>query len=75
MKTKEEINKKIGELTHTETSKLDFIVKYCESIRNKHIIDEDTIKDLSNMYAEIYILKENLTRRLIKLLKQDHMID
>ena len=63
MKTKEEINKKIGELTHNETSKLDYITKSCERI-----------KDLSNMYAEIYILKENLTRRLIKLLKQDHMI-
>ncbi len=75
MKTKEEINKKIGELTHNETSKLDFIVKCCESIKNKNVIDEDTIKDLSNMYAEVYILKENLTRRLIKLLKQDHMVD
>tara|TARA_R110002110_G_scaffold33593_1_gene115070 strand:+ start:483 stop:710 length:228 start_codon:yes stop_codon:yes gene_type:complete len=75
MKTKEEINKKIGELTHTETSKLDYIIKSCERIKNRLKVDEDTIKDLSNMYAEIYILKENLTRRLIKLLKQDHMIN
>ena len=75
MKTKEEINKKIGELTHNETSKLDYIIKSCERIKNRLKVDEDTIKDLSNMYAEIYILKENLTRRLIKLLKQDHMIN
>ena len=74
MKTKEEINKKIGEFTHTEISKLDFIIKSCESLKGKNIIDEDTIRDLSNMYAEIYILKENLTRRLINILKQDHML-
>jgi len=75
MKTKEEINKKIGELTHNETSKLDYISKSCERIKDRLKVDEDTIRDLSNMYAEIYILKENLTRRLIKLLKQDHMVD
>ena len=75
MKSKEEISKKIGELTHIEKPKLDYISKSCERIKDRLKVDEDTIRDLSNMYAEIYILKENLTRRLIKLLKQDHMIN
>ena len=74
MKSKEEINKKIGELTHIEISKLDYIIKSCETLKGKKIINEDTLKDLSNMYTEIYILKENLTRRLIHILKQNHMI-
>ena len=74
MKTREEINKKIGELTHIELSKLDYIIKSCERIKDRLKIDEETLKDLSNMYAEIHIIKESFTRRLIRILKQDHMI-
>jgi len=74
MKSKEEINKKIGELTHNEIIKLDFIIKSCETLKSKKSIDEDTLRDLTNMYTETYILKENLTKRLISILKQDHML-
>ena len=74
MKTREEINKKIGELTHIELSKLDYIIKSCERIKDRLKIDEETLKDLSNMYAEIHIIKESFTRRLIHILKQDHMV-
>ena len=74
MKSKEEISKKIGELTHTEKSKLDYIMKICERIKNNKSINEETLKDLSNMYTEIHIIKESFTRRLIHILKQDHMI-
>ena len=74
MKSKEEISKKIGELTHIEKSKLDYIIRICERVKTNKSINEETLKDLSNMYAEIHIIKESLTRRLIHLLKQNHMI-
>jgi|ETNvirnome_2_300_1030623.scaffolds.fasta_scaffold01020_8 hypothetical protein len=75
MKTKEEINKKIGELSHTEISKLEYIIKVCERLMERKLIDEDTLKDLSNMYTEIHIIKESFTLRLIRILKQNHMLD
>ena len=74
MQTKEELKNKIGELSHTEVSKLEYISKICERLTARKSIDEDTLKDLSNMYTEIYILKESFTKRLISILKQNHMI-
>lgn len=75
MKTKKELKIKIGEITHPEIQKLDFISKTCESLIEKKVIDENTLREVDNLFSEIMILKDTYTRRLISLLKQNHMID
>ena len=75
VKTKEELASKIGEMTHSEVQKLQFISEMCLKMAERKTIDEDTLNSLNNMFAEITIIKDTYTRRLINLLKQHAVVD
>jgi len=74
MVTPEEQLTKVGEITHNESKRLEFIAERCNALVDKKVINEDTIRELNNMFAEILSLKDVYTLRLIHILKQNHMI-
>ena len=75
MKNVKEIKKKAGELYTSETSSIKFIIEELKKTLEKPQISEDGYRRLVNISREFENLKETYSFRIIKLMKQNHMID
>ena len=75
MKSIDKLKEEIGILHFDDTKKIKFIIEELTRIQKTKKINEDNLRVLSNCITELSTLKEAFYWRLVKLLKQNHMID
>jgi len=75
MKSIEKLKQEVGVLHFDDSKKIKFIIEELNRIEKSKKINEDNLRVLSNCLIELGTLKESYYWRLIKLLKQNHMID
>tara|TARA_R110000824_G_scaffold351071_1_gene537990 strand:- start:18189 stop:18416 length:228 start_codon:yes stop_codon:yes gene_type:complete len=75
MKNINEIKGKLGQLNELDQQKTRQINRKLESFTEKKVISTEGLKDLYNIQTEIHMFIEQYSDRLIKLLKQNHMVD
>jgi len=75
MKNIKDIKKQVSNLSETEINTLKSIANNIANIQSKPIVSEDGLRLLENCLSELEIFKNNYTWRVIRLLKQNHMID
>ena len=75
MKNIKDIKKQVAKLSETELNTLKSIATNLATIQKKPIVSEDGLRLLENCFSELEIFKNNYTWRVIRLLKQNHMID
>ena len=75
MKDIKDIKKQVAKLSETEITTVKSIATNLANIQSKPIVSEDGLRLLENCLSELEIFKNNYTWRVIRLLKQNHMID
>ena len=75
MKTYNEIKKKISKLTELDEQKIREITKTLDSFTKKADLSPEGLKVLQNIQTSLNIFVEQYSDRVIKVLKQNHMID
>tara|TARA_R100000008_G_scaffold13428_1_gene6607 strand:+ start:344 stop:571 length:228 start_codon:yes stop_codon:yes gene_type:complete len=75
MKTYNEISKKLAKLTEHDHQKVQEIVKSLQNFAKKGIVSSGELKNLQNMQTSLNTFVEQYSDRVIKLLKQHHMLD
>jgi hypothetical protein len=75
MKSIEKLKQEVGILHFDDTKKIKFIVEELTRVSKSKKINEDNLRVLSNCLIELGTLKESFYWRMIKVLKQNHMID
>tara|TARA_R100000152_G_scaffold20028_1_gene12855 strand:- start:2353 stop:2580 length:228 start_codon:yes stop_codon:yes gene_type:complete len=75
MKDIKDIKKHVAKLSETEITTLKAIQNNLTNIQKKPTVSEDGLRVLENCLSELEIFRNNYTWRLIRLLKQNHMID
>tara|TARA_R110002020_G_scaffold40484_5_gene119678 strand:+ start:190 stop:417 length:228 start_codon:yes stop_codon:yes gene_type:complete len=75
MKNIKDIKKQVAKLSETEINTLKTISANLSSIQNKPTLTEDGLRVLENCLSELQVFTNNYTWRIIRLLKQNHMID
>ena len=75
MKNINEIRQSEGQLNNSEIADLNWIAEELGNIVTSNKIDEDNLLKLENTLTTFINVKRILTQRLIKLLKQNHMLD
>ena len=75
MKNIKEIQKSEGELNNSEKADLAWIAEELTNIVDSNKISEDNLLKLENTLSTFINIKRVLTQRLVKLLKQNHMLD
>jgi hypothetical protein len=75
MKDIKDIKKQVAKLSETELNTIKSIANNLATIQKKPTVSEDGLRMLENCFSELEIFKNNYTWRVIRLLKQNHMID
>jgi hypothetical protein len=75
MKTESEMKKELSKFNETEKESLKTIAKLVEEVAKNANVSGDNFNRLTNALAELNIFRENMMRRIFRLLKQNHMID
>ena len=75
MKSIEKLKQEVGILHFDDSKKIKFIIEELDRIEKSKNINEDNLRVLSNCFIELGTLKESFYWRLVKVLKQNHMID
>jgi hypothetical protein len=75
MKNIKEIQKSEGQLNNSEIADLAWIAEEITNLVDSNKISEDNLLKLENTLSTFINIKRVLTQRLIKLLKQNHMLD
>ena len=75
MKNIKDIKKQVASLSETEINTLKTITSNLAAIQSKPILSEDGLRILENCLSELQVFKNNYTWRIVRLLKQNHMID
>jgi hypothetical protein len=75
MKNINEIKGKLGQLNELDQQKTRQINRQIESFTENKVISTEGLKDLYNIQTEIHMFIEQYSDRLIKLLKQNHMVN
>lgn len=75
MKTYNEIKKKISKLTDIDQRKIREITETLKSFSERAELSPEGLKFLQNLQTSLNIFVEQYSDRVIKLLKQNHMID
>ena len=75
MKSIDKLKQEIGVLHFDDTKKIKFIIEVLKRIEKSKKINEDNLRVLSNCSIELETIKESFYWRLVKVLKQNHMID
>jgi|TARA_Y100000310_G_scaffold253900_1_gene260899 hypothetical protein len=75
MKSIEKLKQEVGVIHFDDTKKIKFIIEELERIEKSKKINEDNLRVLSNCLLELGTLKDSFFWRLVKVLKQNHMID
>ena len=74
MKEKEELTKKINELTQEDMEDLKFVKDCIDRIVNEKVITEDSVKEMESVSYTLHTLKERHYLQLISWLKQGHQL-
>jgi Txe/YoeB family toxin of Txe-Axe toxin-antitoxin module len=75
MKTESEMKKELSKFNETEKQSLNSIAKLVEEVSKNASVNDDNFNRLTNALAELNIFRENMMRRIFRLLKQNHMVD
>ena len=75
MKTSKDIKKKESAISEEDKKALQTIIEDIKFILTKPKIDEDLLHKLTNINSTLGIIKENYTWRILRILKQNHMLD
>ena len=75
MKSIEKLQEEVGQLHFDDTKKIKFVIEELQRIAKSKTINEANLRVLSNCLLELGTLKESFFSRLVKILKQNHMID
>jgi hypothetical protein len=75
MKSIEKLKQDVGVLHFDDTKKIKFIIEELDRVGKSKKINEDNLRVLSNCLIELGTLKESFYWRMVKVLKQNHMID
>jgi len=75
MKTSKDIKKKESAISEEDKKNLETAIEDIKLILEKSKIDEELLRRLTNINATLSILKENYTWRILRALKQNHMLD
>ena len=75
MKNIKDVKKQVGKLSETEINTIKSVANNLATIQKKPIVSEEGLRLLENCFSELEIFKNNYTWRVIRLLKQNHMID
>jgi hypothetical protein len=75
MRKIEDIKKDECALSPSEKEDLQWAVKEIENILKDEKVSERGLTRLDNVVESLLNLKRNYTKRIIKLLKQNHMLD
>ena len=75
MKSAETLKKSMGLLHSEEVTKITIIIEELTKLKKNKTINEENLRALSNCFRELEALKETFYWRLVKLLKQNHLVD
>jgi|TARA_R110000744_G_scaffold41627_11_gene94510 DNA repair ATPase RecN len=75
MKTYHEINKKLSKLTENDQQKVREITKELQNFSKKGDLSPEGLKTLQNIQTSLNTFVEQYSDRVIRLLKQHHMMD
>lgn len=75
MKKIEDIRKTAGELNAPDVDNLKYLVKELEQIIENNEVSELNLTRIDNLITTLSAFRMNFVKRLIKLLKQNHMLD
>jgi len=75
MKNVNDIKKQVGQLTETDKNKLKGIIDALQQLIKAGKVSENGLKLLENIQTSIAVMKNEYTNRIIRLLKQNHMLD
>jgi len=75
MKNRKDIRSNQGELYTEEVSSVKYIIEELKKLLENKSIAEDGLRRVLNVSREFENLKESYMWRIIKLMKQNHMID
>jgi len=75
MRTSQDIRKKETEISPEEKKQLETIIEEIKFILKSPKVNENTLNQLKNVITSATNLKENYTLRIIRKLKQNHMLD
>ena len=75
MKTSKDIKKKESAISEEDKKTLETAIEDIKFIIEKSKVDEELLRKLNNVSATLSILKESYTWRILRALKQNHMLD
>ena len=75
MKDKRDIEEKLGILNVSEINGLEGMIDELSSFVDKNEVTEEGVVSLENILGSFANFKRTYTQRLIRLLKQGHMLD
>jgi len=75
MKKKEELKESQGKLTPSEKADLEWITEELHNFLEEALVSESGLMRLENVLTSFLNLKRNYAQRVIRLLKQGHMLD
>jgi len=75
MKDIKDLKRQVGKLSETEINTIKSIANSLATIQKKPTVSEEGLRVLENCLSELEIFKNNYTWRVIRILKQNHMID
>jgi len=73
-KKEEELKKQMYHASPEERKQLKNIAEDINLYLKQPKINEDSLRTIAGLYQQLGIIKDSLTIRLIRLLKQNHMI-
>ena len=75
MKNVNDIKKQVGKLTETDKNKIKGIINALQQLIKGGKVSENGLKLLENIQTSVAVMKNEYTNRMIRLLKQNHMLD
>jgi hypothetical protein len=75
MKNYSDLKKGTGELNDPDIQNLEFLIKQIEEIIHSKEVSEKNLAVIDNTITTLSAFRMNFVKRLIKLLKRNHMLD
>ena len=75
MKTNKEIKQQLSKFNEVEKQNLKEISDIVKEVSKNGNVDLDNFQRLTNALSELNVFRENMINRLLRLLKQNHMVD
>ena len=75
MKTNKEIKLQLSKLNEVEKATLKDISDIIKEVSKDGNVNMNNFQTLTNALSELNVFRENMISRLLRLLKQNHMVD